>query len=416
MATVLNDTKHPVRFLSDPKKKIDMVVQSMTGNEHMGRLFEFHLELLSFNSELHFDKIVGELVTVVMDLSKGERYFSGYITEFQYMGNKDGFARYHATLRPWLWFLTRTSDCRIFQDKTVPEIIEKVFEDCGVAKYEVRYNPPLKYRKIEFCVQYRESDFNFISRLMEQEGIYYFFEHAADKHTLVLTDDASKQKAFPGFERVPYYPPTQMKVETRDHLDNWAVTQSITSEGYAVRDFNFEKKNVEIMESKSFLKGSHAYPLKNPEIFDYPGEYSLPKEGDLYANVRLQELKCQHERVQSGGNCRGMCAGSLFTLTDFTRLDQNREYQVISVSHQINAPSYISGGSSGDLYSCQVEVMKKEIPFRPARSTPKPIVQGPQTAIVVGGPKDEISTDKYGRVKVQFHWDRKGENNLCFDV
>ncbi len=415
MPQILDDTNHPVHFESPLGSSL--VVQSMSGDEALGRLFSFNLELLSHDFELHFDQIVGQKVTVSMDLTEGERHFNGYIAEFRYLGQTDRYARYQATLRPWLWFLTRTSDCRIFQEKKVPDIIKEVFRENGMSDFEDRLSGV--YREWEYCVQYRETDFNFVSRLMEQEGIYYYFEHYKDKHFLVLADDVSTHKPFPGFETVPYFPPSgEMSVQERDHLQYWAVTQSIQPEQYAIQDFDFKKPRVDLL-FRSDQPGDHAYPIKDPEIFDYPGEYVDSGDGRNYVKIRLQELRSQFETVNAGGPCRGMSAGCLFTLEDYPRDDQNKEYLVLSVSHQICDTGYISsgGGTAEELYRCQIAVMDTEMRYRQARSTPKPIVQGPQTAIVVGPENEEIHTDKFGRVKVQFHWDRYGEsdeNSSCW--
>ncbi|MDX2427109.1 MAG: type VI secretion system Vgr family protein, partial [Xanthomonadales bacterium] len=415
MSELFDDTNHPVSFESPLGSKL--VVQSMSGDEALGGLFNYNLELLSQDFELHFDQVVGQQVTVALELPEGKRHFNAFITEFRYLGHSDRYARYQATLRPWLWFLTRTSDCKIFQEKKVPDIIKEVFRENGMSHFEDRLTG--NYREWEYCVQYRETDFNFISRLMEQEGIYYYFEHSEDKHTLILTDDMGTHKPFPKFETIPYCPPTgQMSVQEDDHLQHWAVTQSIQPEQYAIQDFDFKKPRVDML-SRFNLPGNHDYPGGDPEIFDYPGEYVETDDGMHYVEIRLQELRGQFEKVNAGGPCRGMSAGCLFTLEDYPREDQNKEYLVLAVSHQINDTSYISsgGGSSEELYRCAAFVMDSVIPYRQVRSTPKPIVQGPQTAIVVGPSGEEIYTDEFGRVKVQFHWDRYGkddENSSCW--
>ncbi len=197
-----------------------------------------------------------------------------------------------------------------------------------------------------------------------------------------------------------------------DHLQYWAVTQSIQPESYAIKDFDFKNPGGDLL-SILMQPGDHAFPIEQPEIFDYPGEYTERSDGESYVEIRLQELRSQHERVSGGGPCRGLSAGCLFTLMEYPREDQNKEYLVLSVSHQINDTSYISdgGGNADELYRCQIEVMDSAVSYRQVRSTPKPIVQGPQTAIVVGRDNDEIYTDEFGRVKVQFHWDRYGERN-----
>ncbi|MCF6263458.1 MAG: type VI secretion system tip protein VgrG [Xanthomonadales bacterium] len=404
----LNDANHPINFISPLGDKL--VVESMSGDEAIGQLFNFQLELLSEDFELQFSSIVGQKVTVGLELAEGRRHFNGFITEFRYLGQVNRYARYQAVVRPWLWFLTRTSDCKIFQELTVPEIIEEVFADNEMSDFEIRLTG--SYRKWEYCVQYRETDYNFISRLMEQEGLYFYFEHDADKHILVLADDPGTHKPFPGFETIPFHEESGGDAMRDDHLQQWVVTQTIQPEQYAVQDFNFKKPKVDLL-SRYNLQGGHAYPISNPEIFDYPGEYIDKKDGDTFAEIRLQELRLQFERISSAGPCRGLSAGCVFTLEDYPREDQNNKYLVLSVFHQLHDNSYISsrGGAAEELYRCSIEVLHSEITYRQPRATAKPMVQGPQTAIVVGPENDEIYTDEFGRVKVQFHWDRYGLND-----
>jgi type VI secretion system secreted protein VgrG len=405
---VKSDENFPVRIEST--LGIDLLADSISGEERMGRLFVFHLELLSENPELMFDDVVGQRVTVVMELEDGERYFNGFITEFRYSGARGQFSRYQATVRPWFWFLTRTSDCRIFQDMTVPDIIKQVFGDNGMADFEPRLNN--SYRRWEYCVQYRESDFNFISRLMEQEGIYYFFEHEKEKHKLVMIDDVTRHAAYPNFATIPYHAQTDNTgFELTDVLDVWTATQYVMPSRYAMQDYNFKSPDVNLL-AKHKDDAGHETPLSDPEIYDYPGEYIETAEGMKYVEIRQQELACQRERINASGTSRGLAPGYTFTLSDHPRDDQNKEYLAIAVEHMINNKGFFTEDKgTQELYRCQVEVMDKTKMFRSARETPKPVVQGPQTAVVVGPSGEEIHTDEYGRVKVQFHWDRYGEKN-----
>ena len=389
----------------------DLICQTLNGSERLGRLFEYHLDLLSLNRNIAFPDIVGQRVTVTMELPEGERHFDGYVTQFRYAGTDGQFARYQATLRPWLWFLTRTADCRIFQKQKVPDIIKAVFRDNGMSDFKDKLRE--SYREWEYCVQYRESDFNFVSRLMEQEGIYYYFEHVKGKHTLVLSDGVNAHEAFPNYATVPYFPPDpNQALRQRDHIQRLAVTQSIMPGKYAITDYDFEKPKVDLI-SKLSKSRPHAYPIDDHEIFDYPGEYTEMSDGESYVERKLQELQAQHERMQATGNARGLCSGYTFTLDGYPREDQNREYLIIAVTHQIENDALETSAShgGGDFYTCQIEVMDTAQPYRSERTTPKPVVQGPQTAVVVGPGGEEIFCDKYARVKVQFHWDRYGQND-----
>lgn len=395
----------------------DLILHSFSGQEKLGRLFNYQLDLRSTNPNIQFQDIVGQRVTVSMELNSGERYFDGFVSAFRFTEAAGQFASYQATVRPWFWFLTRTADCRIFQNQKVPDIIKSVFRDCGMSDFKDSLHGT--YRDWDYCVQYRETDFNFVSRLMEQEGIYYYFEHIRGKHTLVLADGLGAHQPFPAYATVPYFPPDQnVSLRRRDHIQHWSVTQTIVPGKYAINDFDFEKPNVDLTARVSKLR-PHAYPIQNHEIYDYPGEYSEVGEGDTYVDILLQELQAQHERVQAGGNARGMNAGYLFTLEHHPRRDQNKDYLIISVTHTIKSDAFetTGGAEEHDFYKCQIEIMDKSEPFRSERITPKPIVQGPQTAIVVGPSNEEIYCDDHARVKVQFHWDRYGtddENSSCW--
>lgn len=399
----------------------DLICRSVVGKEQLGRMFEFRLDLLSPKLELEFDDIVGQSVTVTMEMpaARSERFFNGLVTEFRYLGTSGLFASYQATLKPWLWFLTRTSDCRIFQNKSVPEIILEVFRDNKMTDFEDKLNHG-NYTEWVYCTQYRETDFNFVSRLMEQEGIYYYFKHVMGKHTLVLADGISHHEEFPGYSTVPYYPPDLSgAIRERDHFQSWEVVQSIVPSKYAIRDFDFEKPKVPL-DAKLKTDRPHAYPLKDPEIYDYPGDFTETRDGEDFVKKKLQALQAQHERVYASGTARGMSAGYLFKLENYPREDQNdKQHLIISVSHDFKVDALeTSGGTGGeDFYTCHVEAMASVEQYRSEEITPKSVVQGPQTAIVVGPSGDEIYCDNYGRVKVQFHWDRYGEkdaNSSCW--
>ena len=418
---VPNDKNSPVRFVSTLGD--DLLVRSIQGKEKMGGLFVFQLELVSANKEISFDNVVGQQVTAVLVLDEGERNFNGIISEFRYLGFDGVYHKYYAIVRPWLWLLTRTSDCRVFQKMTVPEIIEKILKLNKMVDYKVNLKKESnEYRKWEYCVQYNESDFNFISRLMETEGIYYYFEHTAEKHIMVMADRNSAHSAFPGFEQVTFNSEVERLKTTLDSLDTWAAIQSFLPAKYASKVYDFENPKSDLLVPYIPPKRGHVWPIQEPEVFDYPGDFMTRKEGQDYTEVRLQEIQCQQERMKASGACRGLSPGYSFTLKDFPREDQNKEYLTISIEHDINNNAFFSNeGIMAPLYRCSIEVMpldaKSNVNFRTPRKTPKPRVHGPQTAVVVGPKGDEIYTDEYGRVIVQFHWDRYGtsdENSSCW--
>jgi type VI secretion system secreted protein VgrG len=394
-----------------------LILHSMTGTERLGRLYEYTVELLSKDGEIVFDDIVGETATVVLTAFDDEsRYFNGYVTEFSYLGFEGSHFRYRATLRPWLWFLSQTADCRIFQEMTVPDIIEEVFGDLGFSDYELDLTGD--YREWEYNVQYRETAFNFVSRLMEQEGIYYFFRHEEELHTLVLVDNPGAHETFPGYETVEFHERSSGVLQEHDYIYSWMASHRVQPGSCEITAYDFTKPRTPL-HARQTASVTQMKPSSGDEIFDYPGEHFETSEGQTYAEQRMMEFDAQVERVRGSGNARGLCAGYKFTLDKYDRADQEIEYLVIAVSHDLKADSHESSGSFSDdeAYACSFEAINAEANYRSERLTPKPMVQGPQTAVVVGPSGDEIYTDEYGRIKCQFHWDRYGdydENSSCW--
>lgn len=391
-----------------------LLLKSLSGTEELGRLFRLELELLSENHEIKFDEIVGQNATVRLSLPEGKtRYWNGFVIRFAQLPSQGEVARYQATLAPWLWFLTRTSDCRIFQEMTAPDIIQQVFRDHQFTDFKVSLSE--SYRTRDYCTQYRETDFDFVSRLMEEEGIYYFFEHENGKHTLVLADSKSAHSAYPGYETILHRYQDQTGVE-QEYIYDWILGQDVQPGIVCLNDFDFEKPN-KALTVKANITRAHAVP--NFEIFDHPGGYVEYSDGETYARRRIEELQAQHERVRGSSRAKGICPGYLFTLERHARQDQNREYLVTSASCQILLDPFSSAPPQEQetFFTCSFTAVHSETPFRSARLIRPPVVPGPQTAMVVGPKGEEIYTDKYGRVKVQFHWDRRGqgdENSSCW--
>jgi len=402
--------------INTPLGKDELLISSMRGTEQLGRLFEFDLELYSENPEINIDKILARNVTVKLVLADGEtRYFNGVVSRFSQSGTatEGTLHSYQATLRPWLWFLTRTADCRIFQEQSVPDIIKQVFRDSGFSDFEDKLND--SYRTWEYCVQYRETDFNFVSRLMEQEGIYYYFKHKDGKHTLTLCDGYSAHSVISGESDLPYYPRSGNQSQM-EHIFDWQISREVQPGAYALNDYDFKRPKTSLRVSRP-IKRDHAEA--DHEIYDYPGEYVESSEGERYARARIEEQHVQFEQVSADSNARGIATGHLFTLTNYPRDDQNREYLVTASSYSLSSGTDISGAGAGDgqIYTCSFSAIESQTPFRSARVTPKPVVQGLQSAIVVGPSGEEIYPDEFGRVKVQFYWDRYGkgdENSSCW--
>lgn len=389
-------------------------VRSMTVSEELSRLFSIELELFSKVENIKFEDLLGTNSTVMIKTHKGtERFFNGYVHHFSQTMNSGDYANYRMVLKPWLWFLTRTSNCRIHQNKKVPDLIKEMLKKYDYTDIEERLSG--NYKEWEYCVQYRETDFNFVSRLLEQEGIYYYFEHVEGKHTLVLSDAYSSHDPLVDYKDIPFYPADGTAVRDDEQVSSWYVAKQVEPGQYALNDYDFERPKADLKVNSTV---SRSHTKASEEIYDYPGEYIQTSDGDQYARARIEELQTQYEQVTGNSDVRGFSTGYLFNLKEYPREDQNKEYLLVAVDHHAAMDSYESSGSGGgNSYSNAFTAIDSKTPFRAARITPKPIVQGTQTAVIVGPKGDEIYTDKYSRVKLQFHWDRYGksdENSSCW--
>lgn len=411
MASPISQTERLLR-LSTPLGRDVLLLRSFTGREAISELFCFQLDLLSENQSINFDDIVGKNVTFAVTLADGEnfRYFNGYVSRFAQLPGIGRLARYQAEVVPHLWFLTRTTDCRIYQNLSVPDIIRDVLERHGIQDFEFKLQA--SYPRREYCVQYRETSYNFIQRLMEQEGIYYFFRHEDGKHTLVLGDSPSAHPPCPHQEKARYEPAAGPGFAApEDYVTSWRLQHELRPGRCTVTDFNFETPATSLLaslESKIQQGGNTRL-----ELYDFPGEYLRRDEGEREARLRIEREECAHVLIQGASFCRAFTPGFRFELYDHGRKDQNRAYVITSVTHNAVEGAYYSGvgGPQEASYDNIFTALPLDVPFRPPRVTPKPVVHGSQTAIVVGPSGEEIYTDKYGRVKVQFHWDRLGKHD-----
>ena len=407
-------THRPVS-VNTPLGEDALLLAQFTGEDYISQPFEYQLSLLSEDYQIPFEEMVGGNLTVWMAVADEQtRHFNGYVSHFVQTGQIGTLNRYHATVVPWLWFLTRTSDCRIFQEMSVPDIIKEVFQSNGFTDFEDALTGT--YQPRTYCVQYRETDFNFVSRLMEDVGIYYYFEHHNGRHTLVLADSIGSHAPFPGYETISYLAPTRGSTEG-EHVRDWRVEQEVKTGAYAHNDFDFTHPKKPLLASSRMQR---RHNMSEFEVYDYPGRYEQFRKGEQWAKVRLEELQARHQVVQGQTEARGISPGYTFALTGHPRRDQNKEYLPFSASYEYISDEFQGGewsSSEGDLYSCTFRAIDAREQYRAPRQTPKPLVEGPQTAVVVGKEGEEIWTDEYGRVKVQFHWDRYGkadQNSSCW--
>ncbi|CAN7377172.1 type VI secretion system tip protein TssI/VgrG [Pseudoduganella sp. LjRoot289] len=392
-----------------------LLFDRMSGSERLGRLSEFRVQLLSTKPDVKIADVLGQAMGVHLNLPSGEvRHFNGIVTRFASTGWYGSLARYEATIRPSLWLLTRSSNCRIFQDKSVLDIVKAVCQDAAYGGLIDLNAGSLSgtYDPMTYCVQYRETDYNFVCRLLEEAGIYYYFKHDASKHTMVLADSYGAHEALPGYASVEFAGEEGRRILDQEAVYGWAAGGEIQSSAYVLNDFDFEKTSASTAGGllvKSTIAA--AFDQQAYEMYDYPGQFTVAATGTSLARGRMESLHGQCEEIIGDTNARGLFPGGLFTLKNHPREDQNREFLVTSAQYDITGDDYASGGDAPMEFNCAFHAIGKEHSYRPPRVLAKPVVQGPQTAMVVGKSGEEIWTDKYGRIKVQFHWDRDGKED-----
>ena len=388
----------------------ELLFARMTASEHLGRLFSYQLQLLSENGQVDLNALLGTPMTVTMVEDSYTRYFNGIVYEAAQTGfetnDKMRYASYHVTLVPKPWLLTRRVDCRIYTNMSVPDIIKSVLGDIGYA--DVKVDLSATYPVRDYCVQYREDCFNFISRLMEQEGIYYYFTHTSSTHTMVLADALSAHAAISTFETIPYCPPVHGDKRNEATIGSWGTAQSVHSLQCKLTDYDPLKPKASLL-----VTGSADYHgITGLDVFDYPGLHVATSDGQRYAQVRVDALNVQQSEYNGSTNACGMTTGALFTLKDFLRNEQNREYLVVGTLIHMEEANYVSGDGGAEPFACTFEAIESSQPYRSMPVAAKPVVVGLQTAVVTGSDTDEdIAVDQYGRVQVTFPWNKPDKAN-----
>lgn len=384
-------TALPAR-ITTPLGDNELLVRNYYGEEGISELFRYDLELYSENPALSFSSIVGQSVSLQIELSNGDfQQINGLVTRFTQAGRDDRFITYFAEVRPWLWMLTLSADCRIFQNKTSLDIVKQVFQDKGFSDFSDKTTATLQPR--EYCVQYRETAFAFVSRLLEEEGISYYFQHEAGKHTLVLVDDSSSWGSCPGLECARFVG-GDPKYDADDMVLECMLDQSVTVDEYKADDYNFTLPSTQLLATASDSE-------KTRSIYDYPGFYATQSDGETVVSRRLAMLQAEAKTLRGTSQCRAFHAGSKFTLANHFRSDLNAGYVLRRLA--------IRG--TQNTYSNSFDAFPEDVVFRPPMHTPRPVIASSQTATVVGKAGEEIWTDSYGRVVVQFHWDQLGQND-----
>jgi len=430
----------PLR-LTTPLGPDALFLTGFTAREGISRLFRFDLELLAENRrDIPFDKLLGQPVGIALSLGlEKTRYFGGIVSRFA-QGTRDAtFTHYRAEVVPHAWMLTQRSQSRIFQHQTVPDILKVIFEGIDVDYGGLKR----KFHPRNYCVQYRETDFAFASRLMEEEGIFYIFKHTKEGHQLVLVNTPHSYPEVPEQPKV-VFEEVQGGNRPEFRITGWEKEQQIRPGKVSLRDHTFELPDKDLAAEKlppeNVSIGDVKHSLRLPggdqrEIYDYPGGYvsrfdgidaggverssdiaKVFEDNERTADIRIQAEAAAALRIHGTGNCRQFTSGHTFQLT--RHFNANGTYVLTEVEHHVrHAGDLRSGDGVSLVYENKFTCIPQALPYRPARMTPKPRVEGTQTAVVVGPPGEEIFCDKYGRVKVQFHWDRHGKadgNSSCW--
>ncbi len=401
MAIIQNNQ---IIFIDSPLGSDVLLMNSFRAAEHLSAPFSIDIEVSSEDENIDPTKIVGKAVTIkIASDPDNPRFFNGIVARWAAGGSQDRVSyKYYMTVVPWLSLLKYRQNSKIFQEKNVKDILSEIFDELGFTDYEWKlqgtYQPRL------YCVQYRETDFDFAHRLLEEEGIFYYFKHEDGKHTLVLSDYAK------GYDSVPK---DALDVIDGSHTDftikNWRKSFNFVSGKVELKDYNFTTPATDLT---AFQKSIVNLPnIDKFEIYDYPGEYAVKGEGTGYATTRMEALESGYTMVEGSSDYPGLCPGFVFTVGEhWDKAEKKAKYVVTSVIHSGSEGDYRSGGGAGG-YSNSMVCTPAATVMRPLVRTPKPVVGGTQTAVVVGPSGEEIYTDEYGRIKVQFHWDRLGENN-----
>ena len=379
---------------------------SLSGTESLSSLYAWRVGFESKNPDIDGQALIGEKVSIELETqARNKRYFSGHIVKVSAEGKRGRFWAYTVSIAPKLWHASRRADFKIWQNVTVQTIATEMLD-----KNAIRYDWRLKetYKTWEYLVQYGETDLDFVSRLFEHEGIYYWFEHTEAGETLILGDHSSTHVPVEGYERIPFYLPDHARAD-EEHYSGTHSSRVPEPGNYAHSDYDFKRPSKDLSTEFNDPRG---HLFDQYEVFAYPGSYIEPDDGRRYAEVRLQALQAAQDPVVLEGDVRGAIPGARFTLYKHPRADQNRDLLITRASYDITDNDY-EGGSKDQSYRfhIQIEAISADRQFRSPQKTTKPRTRGPETAVVVGPEGVEIHTDEYGRVKVHFHWDRYGQRD-----
>ncbi|ELY3761212.1 type VI secretion system tip protein VgrG [Cronobacter universalis] len=382
----------------------------LSGREALSEPFMFTLTLLGTDARADRSALLGQPVTVTIPTQAlmTPRYLNGKVTRVavsavELSGTR--YAAYELTVEPDLWPMQRDRNLRIFQGQTVPQIVKTLL---GESRVNMEERLSGSYRMWEYCVQYQESSLDFISRLLELEGIAYHFRHEQDRHTLVLTDAPGQYEPFPGYETIPYHVTPSGGSTDEEGISQWALEDSVTPGIYSLDDYDFRKPNAWLFQARQNPLSPQPGSI---DVYDWPGRFVEHGHGEFYARIRQERWQVEHRQTQGTATALGIAPGHTFVLRNAPFFGDNGEYLTTVAHYRFEENRYASGPDSNTLHEIRFEVIPADVPYRPAQKTPWPRTYGPQTAKVVGPQGESIWTDKYGRVKVKFHWDRLGKGD-----
>ena len=399
-----------------PDAGLGFILDTMEATEELGRPFLITLDVSASTPQNDLHTILGSTATVSLSYpEKATRYFNGIVARVQYRGLSGGGYRYRLELRPWIWLLSRTQDCAIFSSQAPWDIITGLFRTAGFTDFADMRQNTAGSTVLDYCVQYRETTFDFVTRLMEQYGIYYFVTHANGTHTINFADDPNSHTALT--DAIPYrYDQTDWRA-VDDHIWDWSADAGIQPGAYTYRDYNFTTPSADLT-AKSLIDGNHTYG--SSEVYDYPGRYDTAANGTPVAQVRMQDFDTRRQMYGGISNSRLLGSGVKFTLSGFPDSAGNQEYLVthsVCTVDRAETRAFQDEDEIIDTFRCTMRAVPATRPFRLPDLTPRPLIRGPQTAVVTGDSGQEITTDQYGRIKVKFPWDRSattGENTSCW--
>ena len=383
----------------------------LSGREALSEPYALGLTLLGTDARIDRSQLLGKSVTVTVPTQDmtSPRYFNGKVTRVavsavELSGTR--YAVYQLSVESDLWPMQRDRNLRIFQGQTVPQIVKTLLSENQV---NVEDKLTGSYRVWDYCVQYQESSFDFISRLMELEGISYFFRHEAERHVLVLTDAATQHQPFAGYETIPYHVTPSGGSTDEEGISQWALTDSVTPGIYSLDDYDFRKPNAWLFQARQNPVSPQPGSI---DVYDWPGRFVEHDHADFYARIRQERWQVEHQQIHGSATALGIAPGNTFTLYNAPFFSDNAEYLTTEANYWLEENNYASGGGTDTMHRIDFTVIPSTVTYRPAQKSAWPRTYGPQTARVVGPQGESIWTDRYGRVKVKFHWDRlaKGDD------